>query len=87
MSQIVVATLGTLGDLHPMIAIALELRQRSHDVVFVTHQVYQSKLEAYGCRKLLPGKHPSGKTVKATCCFVNGQQFATNPITRHESSD
>jgi UDP:flavonoid glycosyltransferase YjiC (YdhE family) len=48
MSQIVVATLGTLGDLHPMIAIALELRQRGHGVVFVTHQVYQSKLEALG---------------------------------------
>lgn len=46
MSRIVVTTLGTLGDLHPMIAIALELRQRGHDVVFVTHQVYQSKLEA-----------------------------------------
>jgi len=45
-SRIVVTTLGTLGDLHPMIAIALELRQRGHDVVFVTHQVYQSKLEA-----------------------------------------
>lgn len=48
MSRIVVATLGTLGDLYPMIAIALELRQRGHDVVFVTHQVYQSKLEALG---------------------------------------
>ncbi len=46
MSRIVVTTLGTLGDLHPMIAIALELRQRGHDVVFVTHQVYQSRLEA-----------------------------------------
>jgi rhamnosyltransferase subunit B len=48
MSRIVVTTLGTLGDLHPSIAIALELRQRDHDVVFVTHQVYQSKLEALG---------------------------------------
>lgn len=37
MSRIVVTTLGTLGDLYPMIAIALELRQRGHDVVFVTH--------------------------------------------------
>lgn len=46
MSRIVVTTLGTLGDLHPMIAIAIKLRQRGHDVVFVTHQVYQSKLEA-----------------------------------------
>lgn len=48
MSRIVVTTLGTLGDLHPPIAIALELRQRGHDVVFVTHQVYQFKLEALG---------------------------------------
>jgi UDP:flavonoid glycosyltransferase YjiC (YdhE family) len=46
MSRIVVTTLGTLGDLHPMIAVALELRQRGHDVVFVTHEVYKSKLEA-----------------------------------------
>jgi len=45
-SRIVVTTLGTLGDLHPMIAIALELRQRGHDVVFVTHKEYQSKIEA-----------------------------------------
>ena len=48
MSRIVVTTLGTLGDLHPPIGISLELRQRGHDVVFVTHQVYQSKLEALG---------------------------------------
>ncbi|OKH49750.1 glycosyl transferase [Calothrix sp. HK-06] len=46
MSRIVITTLGTLGDLHPMIAVALELRQRGHDVVFVTHEVYKSKLEA-----------------------------------------
>lgn len=48
MSRIVVTTLGTLGDLHPMIAVALKLRQRGHDVVFVTHQVYRTKLEALG---------------------------------------
>ncbi|MUG95055.1 glycosyltransferase [Scytonema sp. UIC 10036] len=41
-------TLGTLGDLHPTIAIALELRQRGHDIVFATHQVYQSRIEALG---------------------------------------
>ena len=46
MSRIVITTLGTLGDLHPMIAVALELRQRGHDVVFVTHKEYKSKLEA-----------------------------------------
>lgn len=48
MSRIVITTLGTLGDLHPMIAIGLELQQRGHHVLFVTHQVYQSKIEALG---------------------------------------
>jgi rhamnosyltransferase subunit B len=46
--RILITTLGTLGDLHPTIAIALELQQRGHDVVFVTHQVYQSRIEALG---------------------------------------
>lgn len=48
MSRIVVTAIGTLGDLHPMIAVALELRERGHHVVFVTHQVYQSKITALG---------------------------------------
>jgi rhamnosyltransferase subunit B len=48
MSRIVIATIGSLGDLHPKIAIALELRQRGHDVVFATHKEYQTKIEALG---------------------------------------
>lgn len=48
MSRIVVTTIGSLGDLHPKIAVALELRQRGHDVVFATHKEYQSKIEALG---------------------------------------
>ncbi|XGV95070.1 MAG: glycosyltransferase [Leptolyngbya sp. BL-A-14] len=48
MSRIVFTTIGSLGDLHPKLAIALELRKRGHDVVFVTHQVYQSRIEALG---------------------------------------
>ena len=48
MSRIVVTTIGSLGDLHPKIAIALELRQRGHDVVLATHKGYQAKIEALG---------------------------------------
>jgi len=47
-SRIVLTTIGSLGDLHPKIAIALELRKRGHDVVFATHKEYQSKIEALG---------------------------------------
>ena len=38
MSRIVLTTIGSLGDIHPTIAIALELRKRGHDVVFATHK-------------------------------------------------
>ncbi|MEM1370441.1 MAG: glycosyltransferase, partial [Cyanobacteria bacterium P01_H01_bin.15] len=48
MSRIVLTTIGSLGDLHPKIAIALELRHRGHDVVFATHREYQAKVEALG---------------------------------------
>lgn len=48
MSRVVLTTIGSLGDLHPKIAIALELRKRGHDVVFATHKEYQSKIEALG---------------------------------------
>lgn len=48
MSRIVVTTMGSLGDLHPKIAIALELRKRAHDVVFATHKEYRSKIAALG---------------------------------------
>jgi rhamnosyltransferase subunit B len=47
-SRIVVTTIGSLGDLHPKIAIALELRDRGHDVIFATHKGYQPKIEALG---------------------------------------
>jgi rhamnosyltransferase subunit B len=48
MSRIVLTTIGSFGDLHPKIAIALELRHRGHDVVFATHREYQDKIEALG---------------------------------------
>lgn len=46
MSRIVLTTIGSFGDLHPKIAIAIELRRRGHDVVFATHREYQDKIEA-----------------------------------------
>ena len=48
MSCIVLTTIGSFGDLHPKIAIALELRKRGHHVIFATHKEYQNKIEALG---------------------------------------
>lgn len=40
--------MGSLGDLHPMIALGLGLRDRGHNVVFGTHKEYRSKIESLG---------------------------------------
>jgi rhamnosyltransferase subunit B len=48
MSRIVLTTLGSLGDLHPFIALALGLRDRGHSVVIATVKDYQAKVESLG---------------------------------------
>lgn len=42
------AAFGSLGDLHPFIALALELRERGHQVCFATLEYYREKIDALG---------------------------------------
>ena len=46
MAKIVLATFGSLGDLHPMIALGIELRARGHEIAFNTLEVYREKMDA-----------------------------------------
>jgi rhamnosyltransferase subunit B len=46
--RIVLSTLGSLGDLHPIVGLALELQTRGHDVVLATSEFYRQKIEAAG---------------------------------------
>jgi rhamnosyltransferase subunit B len=48
MARIVLNTFGSFGDLHPYLAIAIELRRRGHDPVIGTSEVYRAKVEAEG---------------------------------------
>lgn len=48
--RIVLTTFGSLGDLHPFIAIALGLQARGHEAVIATSAVYRQKIEALGIR-------------------------------------
>jgi UDP:flavonoid glycosyltransferase YjiC (YdhE family) len=43
--KIVLSTFGSLGDLHPMIALGIELRRRGHEIAFNTLEVYRGKIE------------------------------------------
>jgi rhamnosyltransferase subunit B len=46
--RIVIATIGSLGDLHPYMAVALGLRARGQHVVLAAPSSYQSRVEAAG---------------------------------------
>lgn len=43
-------TLGSLGDLHPYIAVGIGLRERGHTVTIATSEVYRAKVEGEGLR-------------------------------------
>ena len=46
--RIAVTTFGSLGDLHPYLALALGLRARGHDVIVATGECYRNKIGALG---------------------------------------
>ena len=46
--RIVISTFGSFGDIHPYIAIALELKARGHRPLIATSEVYREKMEAAG---------------------------------------
>src|SRR5918993_2152601 len=48
MKKIVLSTFGSFGDIHPYVALALELKRRGHRPVIATSEVYREKAEAVG---------------------------------------
>jgi rhamnosyltransferase subunit B len=46
--RIVLSTFGTLGDIHPLIALALELRRRGHVPVLAVSEVFRPKIDPLG---------------------------------------
>jgi len=46
--KVVLVTFGSLGDLHPYVALALELRQRGHHPVLAANNSHRSVVEAEG---------------------------------------
>ena len=48
MSRIVIVAYGSLGDLHPVIALARGLKQRGHEAVIASSEPYRAKVTALG---------------------------------------
>ena len=67
--RILFATIGSLGDLHPCLALALELKLRGHHVTIATTEFYRSKIEALGLafRPLRPNWKPNDPELIRQC--------------------
>jgi rhamnosyltransferase subunit B len=50
MARIVLTTWGSLGDLHPFLAIAIELKHRGHDVTLATLAAWRENVDRAGVR-------------------------------------
>jgi rhamnosyltransferase subunit B len=46
--RIILTTFGTLGDVHPLLALALELRRRGHTPVLAVPEIFRPKIEPLG---------------------------------------
>jgi rhamnosyltransferase subunit B len=46
--RIVLNTFGSFGDIHPYMALALELQRRGHEPVIATMEIYREKIEGAG---------------------------------------
>lgn len=68
-ARVLVASIGSLGDLHPLLAMGLELQRRGHRVAVASIEFYRSKVEALGLefRPLRPNWDPTDRELIAQC--------------------
>jgi UDP:flavonoid glycosyltransferase YjiC (YdhE family) len=62
--RIVLTTFGSLGDLHPYIAVALGLRERGHEAIIATSGSYRQKVRRWAsgfgpCVLTIPTQKPT----------------------------
>ena len=67
--RILFATMGSLGDLHPCLALGLELQRRGHTVTIAATPFYQPKIEQCGIafKPLRPDWDPTSGELVAKC--------------------
>jgi len=69
MARIIISTFGSFGDVHPYVAIALELKARGHTPVIATSEVYREKMDAlsielYPVRPAVPSHDEPDEVIK-----------------------
>jgi UDP:flavonoid glycosyltransferase YjiC (YdhE family) len=72
-------TTGTLGDVHPYVAVSIGLRQRGHEVTIATSEFYRTKIESEGI-----GFHPLRPDLGAIYRDSDVMRRAVDPSTGTE---
>lgn len=72
--RILLSTFGSFGDVHPYLAIALELKRRGHTPVLATSELYRAKIEAEGIEfaPLRPDLPPANEAAAIIEKAMNG---------------
>src|ERR1700732_1422263 len=67
--RVVLATIGSLGDLHPALALAIELQRRGHWVTIASTEYYRERVEGLGLgfASLRPNWDPTDRELIAQC--------------------
>jgi UDP:flavonoid glycosyltransferase YjiC (YdhE family) len=81
--RILLTTTGSLGDLHPFIAIGLELRSRGHAVTLATSSLYRSKVEQTGLKFAPMGPHlgiEASEVLNRVIDLKNGPEYLVRRI-------
>ncbi len=78
--KILLSTYGSLGDIHPFIALALELQKRGHEPVFATSEKYRPKIEGESLqfrpiRPDLPADDELGAMIRQVMDLKTGTQY------------
>lgn len=79
-THVVLTTFGSFGDLHPYIAIALELQKRGHRATIATSALYRDKVESLGLgfhavRPDLPDPKASGEIIRRVMDLRSGGEY------------
>lgn len=67
--RILIATIGSLGDLHPCLALAVELKRRGHRVTISSTSYYRSRVETFGInfQPIRPNWDPTDRELIREC--------------------
>ncbi len=94
--KILFSTFGSLGDLHPYIAVASEAKARGHEPVIATAAKYRAKIESLGLefravRPDLPSEGDFGPLAKRVMDLKDGPRFlfqdVLSPVLRDSYAD